>query len=536
MKKKTALTVFLTCSALLALAACSKEEGATETAKPEDTSKRGQISVMIYDRARVPAEEGNYEKNRWTEWINKNGPVDVNFVPIPRNKPEEKLNLLFASGSAPDLIIEYSTDNRNAWYASKQIQPIGDAIEKYSKEYKEQLQKYPILRKLGTRADGKLYDVGFVTGKLDINWMYLVRADWLKALKLEAPKTVEELYAAAKAMTEQDPDGNGKKDTYGMGLAGHFNDKAVDFMFGNPIIGFHVQKDDSLVFGWDNLKASTEFKKRLFQEGIVDKDFAADSNGEKLKRDFVNGKVGFYSVQNGDIRAILEAFGKNVPNGELIPIPLPKSSFGQFSPPIGVPAQVAGVVNSAAKDLKSVVQYIDFLSQEKTVKTLKWGIEGENYKLNEKGCPNPIDAEKNKKEIGWSADYSILSSQEAIRHCDALLDRLDPNSKSDNTYKAIVTEARKQYLTIDRPIPGYTSENYVPSLPTDLKMIQDSFKVDELLKSVITPDYSPDKAVQGLKDSWQKAGGAKIDDWYKDWFKTSKDKAILIKDIYELNK
>lgn len=538
-KQTATWSLLLACAAVMALAGCSDSK--TSDGKASDKSaaaanspaKRGNISVMVYDRGRVPAEEGTYEKNRWTDWINKNDPVDVKYVPIPRVKPEEKLNVLFASGSAPDLILEYGSENRNSWYTSKQIQPIGDAIEKYSKEYKEQLNKYPILRKLGTRSDGKLYDVGFVT-KLDINWVYLVRADWLRKLNMSAPQTIDDLYKTAKAMTEQDPDGNGKRDTYGMGLS-NFNKNIVNFMFGNPTFGYHVPKDGSLENGWDNMRASTEFMKKLFQDGIIDKDFIADGNGEKLKRDFVNGKVGFYVAQQNDLKGLLDALLKNDPTAELVPIVLPKTPFGQFSPPISVPAQVPGVVNATAKDLESIVRYIDFLSQEKTVKTLKWGIEGEHYKLDEKSCPKPISVEKNTKELAWNIDYHTqLSTQDWIKDCDVLLGALNPDNKVDNAYKAIVEAARKLYLTAERPIPGFTSEAYVPSIPSDLKLILDSFKTDELMKSIVTPDYTPEKAVQNLKDTWSKAGGGKIDEWYKNWYKDNKDKAILLKDIYEI--
>lgn len=551
MRKTFKRTMTIFCVVVLLLAACtsgqeaenksesSSANGGVTGGDGEDRSvtsskKRGHITVMVYDRGRIPAEEGTYENNRWTKWINEHSPVDVTFVPIPRNKPEEKLNVLFASGSAPDLIVEYSTDNRNAWFSSKQIQPIDEAVEQYSTEYKALLEKYPVLRKLGTRSDGKMYDIGFVTGQLDVNWVYLVRADWLRALNLDVPETVEELFQVAKAMTEQDPDGNNKDDTYGMGLAGHFNNKAVDFMFGNPISGYHVIEDDQLEFGWAQLQAAAEFKKRLYEAGIVDVDFVADSNGEKLKNDFVNGKVGFYSAQRADLLPILEAIQHNDPSAELIPIPYPKSPYGQFSPPIGVPAQVVGVVNSTAKDLESVMKYVDFLSQEETVKTLKWGIEGEHYNLNDRKCPVPIDAEKNQREIGWYGDYSILSSLDPIKHCDPALDSLSPDVPADQSYKSIIETARTLYLTEERPIPGYTSAVYVPSLPTELQMIQDTFKIDELLKSVITPDYEPEAAVQNLQEIWKQAGGIRIDDWYRQWYEENKDTAILIKDIYNM--
>ena len=44
----------------------------------------------------------------------------------------------------------------------------------------------------------------------------IVRKDWLANVGLELPKTTEDLYEVAKAFTEDDPDGNGADDTYGI--------------------------------------------------------------------------------------------------------------------------------------------------------------------------------------------------------------------------------------------------------------------------------------------------------------------------------
>ena len=48
------------------------------------------------------------------------------------------------------------------------------------------------------------------------NWLTpWIRTDWLDKLKLKMPTTIDELTEVAKAFSGQDPDGNGKKDTYG---------------------------------------------------------------------------------------------------------------------------------------------------------------------------------------------------------------------------------------------------------------------------------------------------------------------------------
>ena len=46
------------------------------------------------------------------------------------------------------------------------------------------------------------------------------RKDWLDALGLEVPKTLEDLVNVSVAFTKQDPDGNGVDDTYGFTAPG----------------------------------------------------------------------------------------------------------------------------------------------------------------------------------------------------------------------------------------------------------------------------------------------------------------------------
>jgi multiple sugar transport system substrate-binding protein len=48
----------------------------------------------------------------------------------------------------------------------------------------------------------------------------LIRSDWLSKLNLQAPKTWDDVVSVAKAFTTQDPDGNGKADTYGLAVPG----------------------------------------------------------------------------------------------------------------------------------------------------------------------------------------------------------------------------------------------------------------------------------------------------------------------------
>ncbi|MGN9908822.1 sugar ABC transporter substrate-binding protein [Phytohabitans sp. LJ34] len=70
--------------------------------------------------------------------------------------------------------------------------------------------------KAAQAADGKYYAMPFSAQSFAL----LVRADWRAKLKLPAPKTWAELADLGTAFTERDPDGNGKKDTYGFVVPG----------------------------------------------------------------------------------------------------------------------------------------------------------------------------------------------------------------------------------------------------------------------------------------------------------------------------
>ena len=182
----------------------------------EESGEKEKITVAIYDRGNLNPEEGSMESNRWTEWINENAPVEVEFVAIPRWTSTDKYSTLFASDSAPDLILEYSTSYLGSLISNDCLRPIGDLIDNYSTNYKALLEQYPVMRKMGT-VNGELY---YLTqcNPVTTNHTLVMRKDWLDALELEIPQTVDDFYDVLHAFTYEDPDGNGSDDTYGYSL------------------------------------------------------------------------------------------------------------------------------------------------------------------------------------------------------------------------------------------------------------------------------------------------------------------------------
>ncbi|MBS2536981.1 sugar ABC transporter substrate-binding protein [Catenulispora sp. NF23] len=67
-----------------------------------------------------------------------------------------------------------------------------------------------------TDLKGQVYAVPF-SAQANV---LLIRKDWLDKLGLQPPKTWADLAKVAQAFTTQDPDGNGKNDTYGLAVPG----------------------------------------------------------------------------------------------------------------------------------------------------------------------------------------------------------------------------------------------------------------------------------------------------------------------------
>jgi putative aldouronate transport system substrate-binding protein len=540
--KLAAGTAVMLLTSVIASACSTKEETtppkesdkaqATATSAAAATPKtRGNISVSIYERNNIPPEEGNWEKNRWIEWINKNGPTDVKYATVPRWESLPKFNVLFATNSAPDLILEYDTGYRNQWYSQKLLMPLDDVIAKYSTTYKELMTQFPQLKKLGTKDDGKIYEIGKVN-PLTAGHRIYIREDWLQKLNLQAPKTTEEFLNVAKAFATQDPDGNGKADTFGLNLSGNGN-SIISHMFGYGEVAWRFE-GDKFIREWDRQKAAVDFQKQLFDAGTVDKDYLADKNGEKAKQDFLAGKLGMYLHQ--DIAANdYDAFAKNSPNAKLTILPLPKSQFGQFSPVISSPIQMVGSMNAASKNPQAVMEYIDFMIKPETARTLQHGIEGTNWSKDAAGCPNPIDAEKNKKEISYTGDLNMMASTLLYGKCSFSAQK-PQTTETLKVLRDLTLQAEAAYVTKERPIPTLKPE-YLPVLSQELSLIVknvDQQIKDIWAKSIVSgKSYTADQAFKDAKDAWDKAGGTKVDEFYAKWYETNKANAFLLDDLYK---
>ncbi|MBB6734225.1 extracellular solute-binding protein [Cohnella zeiphila] len=176
----------------------------------DDMSKKYSLDIMLSGFINQPATQDMIK-----QFYEKTFNVSLTFTNLTGEDLVNKTNVRFASGDAPDLVL--IGDRSVAQTLFKQNQLL-DATEVLP--YMPQIMNY-VTKEYAQWAtdDGHMIGIPRLPTFPDV-WGNFIRQDWLQKLGMEMPKTADELFEYAKAVTEKDPDGNGKADTWFMGAAG----------------------------------------------------------------------------------------------------------------------------------------------------------------------------------------------------------------------------------------------------------------------------------------------------------------------------
>jgi putative aldouronate transport system substrate-binding protein len=371
-----------------------------------------QISITILDRGAVPAAEGTYEDNRWTRWINENAPVNVKWVPIVRFESVQRTNALFAAGTAPDLVVEYNKGWMDNFYPQGVIQPLDDIINNYSVEYKAYLQKHPEVLPYMTEDDGKIY--GMTSARAFngvINWGAYIRKDWLDKFGMKPPATTAEILEFCRHVRDDDPDGNGIKDTYGFswhaaGLG------LLQLQFGNTA----GKIQDGKLIDWTATQGYRDylaFVSLLYREGYIDPEFVTDKpQYQRAIQQLVTGKVGIFLWGSFIGENEWRQFRTNVPSGEYVALEPWTTTQGRYGYLTEPPSGYMACMNVASNNGQDIMKFADWMISKGWF-TLAFGTEGRHYRL-VNGIPQTIDPALNNIEKIYTGDYAFLKDDASI--------------------------------------------------------------------------------------------------------------------------
>ncbi|GAB6927766.1 extracellular solute-binding protein [Paenibacillus sp. JCM 10914] len=397
MKPKMRISMVVLLAFALILSACAN---GSNTTTPENNSK-GQpetknISsegselapvklrwfVQSTANAVLPKGDADFVKKAIEEKFNVE--LNLEYMPIGGDY-DNKLNLMLSSGDLPDFFT--STGLAAQKYVTDGI--AADMTEYVTQEKMPnyfqwispiELERYAV--------SGKFARAPVVFSK-KLYRAYYVRQDWLDKLNLKVPTNQDEMLEVMRAFTNNDPDGNGVKDTYGMSAVGGGSGLSFDFpqWIENGLYSALIVRDNEFVDAQSDpaIQNVLQGVKDMMNEGIIDPDWFLMKGTEHHDK-AIGGKVGIVAGDgmtfafDSDPASLQNRTKAINPNAEWTPFH-PYAKDGVWTEPLPSTAFMFSV-DTAKKNPEKVermVQIIDWMTSEEGFLLINYGQEGKHY-------------------------------------------------------------------------------------------------------------------------------------------------------------
>lgn len=330
------------------------------------------------DSAAKAIEEGD----RIVEAINERLGIDLQVEVVPEANTE-KVNVAMASGDFPDIVTgSYGTSATQSWIQNGMVIPLNDYLDDNAalKEWLE--QDYP-----WSAIDGAYYGAPFITQYSVANTLIVFRQDWLDNLGLKYPQTLEEMKEVLVRFTTDDPDGDGKDNTYGFTAEGPSSTTGgtpFDWVFhayGLEHGDYALNEAGEIIPTFDDpsFVPAMSYIKELWDLGVIDSELMLNDTSKKEEK-FYQGKAG----------AMPAALFRHVSRHE--------SSLQELYPEASIcydlaPAGEDGsrglsrqgkdgfmtCVTAACEHPDKAAAFINFMLSEEGIELVRLGIEGVHY-------------------------------------------------------------------------------------------------------------------------------------------------------------
>ncbi|MDF2908224.1 MAG: sugar transporter substrate-binding protein [Herbinix sp.] len=388
----------------------------TDTPAPANDGEPVEISVMVWDRGNA-APNTTSEDNNLTKWIQEQVlaacNVKVKYVSIPRSGSDDKLNIMMAGGTAPDIVFSYS-QNLFGNYASSN--GLADLTAAYANNGGLIQSTIGEIQNMG-QMDGKQYAIMRRRGLQVPRHVTYIRKDWLGKLGMEIPTTKEELFACLRAFKEKNPGGVDNVIPWAMGGTTDTEKFYLNF------IGSYVpelSEKDAYVYS-ENFKIfapgaidGLKQMNALYNEGLIGKDFATDTTTDLFMQEVSAGNVGFVLDDTTRIFDYLQALQTNVPGAEYVPLNTLDTPEGDYcNPTEPLFGMFIMVPSTSADKVDACVKYLNWLADPVNAENVAFTPE---HTLSDAGVPIGFKEDElfAKGYPGTCADLNIVTEHFAF--------------------------------------------------------------------------------------------------------------------------
>jgi putative aldouronate transport system substrate-binding protein len=415
---------------------------------------------------------------------------------VPGANYNDKVSVLAASNSLPD-VYRIRPEDYSQWRDKKVFLD----VKPYLSQYPNLTKHLPedAYKQLNTKD--AYFGIPYYT--IPHLWSIGIRKDWLDKLNLKMPDTVDEFYEVAKAFATKDPDGNGKADTAGFtvlinpdGTFGNAQYLQSAFGLGNE----WALKDGKLVAAQaqtQELKAFIGFLRKAYAEGVLDKDFlvmkSADARNKLWK-----GQLGIQIVNPNEVlRLDVPNTQKNAPGASIVQLAPPKGPTGIRGLQTDSSGQTKVVINNNidSKKQQRILKLLDYMLSDEGYDMIKNGVEGVDYKKNDKGGFDKLDTK----------ETAQLLSINFFRRAD---NAIQLRKFNEQDYRTQVEGWLANNDKYDWPNPGLglTGET---AAAKKYNITSLNTKWMSVMARVISGE-APLDAIDGAVEDWKKNGGNEV--------------------------
>lgn len=445
--------------------------------------------------------------------------VEIEPIFAEYNNYNDKKNALMQSGDIPDLIYEMDpmylfADVRDEFL----LEVPYETIKKYAPSLYTQIVEEAPAAWAYSYYESKNYGLPNMNYSHVVNPVSGFRADWLEKLGMQVPNTLDELHDVLYAFVHNDPDGDGKDDTYGYTPSiNHYSVYFAEFFGAYGILPFDWQEvDGEVVYG--GLRPETEQVLQMladwYKDGLIYPGFIeGDREQSEL---FKNGLVGYvtdmkYQDATNPDSTLAGTIALN-PDAELAYGKLATGPDGQSGiRGWGLPAHVVAFGANGEESAKKATRILKILettyTDKELLKEIRLGKEGESYTVNDNSTavnnfsPTKDYIETTQRRLaGYDFNMSGATFWSPIAPSEELYQ--ETCSKTYLDWKAKFAEPDNILTDV------FYKVDIVPSASTYIADIQNAQMA--LMSAIIKGEKPADQYIEEFTKIWESSSGTQL--------------------------
>ena len=419
MKRKVVSLMLVSAMVAGMLAGCGSDSGSskggssTETGSAAEASSSGETADDADDKSPITFEYFNADgKNgNWDNPVAKaiteatGVTLDVSYPVASQGDAKEDIALMIANDEYPDMI--YAKGSATDLYQAGALIDMTDLIEKYGpnikKMYGAEMEKLK-----WSQDDPGIYQLSYAGvnqktlttgGSCQIQWAALKENDYKYPKTLDEYEKMIKSYLAAHPKTEDGLDMIGitmsASDWHWMITLGNPAGLIAD---ASPDNGQWIIDDEYNVHYKHVTDEEKEYFKwlcRMYNEGILDPNFATQTDDDYIAK-VASGRV--VAITDAEwhysqCEATLVADGKVDQTYVGLPVTLREDQVEKALLYQGTTVGWGIGITKSCEDPVRAIKFLDYLCSDEGQILYHWGIEGENYFLDDNGQPYRTDEE-----------------------------------------------------------------------------------------------------------------------------------------------